>query len=1008
MNKTLYVLLLILFASCTSEVLETGFDSHTCQFHFMGSIGNYEDEPATRAAVNVTEGAVMYLNFPKNVKGKATYENGSWTLSYNGTIEGGDCSAYCFMDVASETSTVVTLDEGEPVYGTTEGICSIAKNGDITVSAQLKPLTPRVRFKGDANSSVSTHVSYEHYHSFNITTGEFQSESQNISTIKLGSNGYSEYYYYTSMASEMAIVYGGESYSASIPFPSVPKSVCLNLPTKSNLNGWTKEKDSPETHEYVDLGLPSGVKWATCNVGASSPEDYGGYYAWGETETKSSYDWKSYKWCKGSSSSMTKYCTSSSYGTVDNKTVLEPEDDVAHVKWGGSWRMPTDAEIDELIEKCTWIWTTQSGTRGYKVTSKSNGNYIFLPAAGFYIGSYLYYDDESGRCWSGSLDESRPYDAWDLDLGSGELYWDYVERYHGQSIRPVWSESVKVTGITFDKSSLPLSVGDTYTLAATVSPSNATNKSLTWESSNKSVATVDSSGKIAAIKAGTATITATANDGSGVMATCSVTITSNQGDNVHEYVDLGLSVKWATCNVGASSPEDYGDYYAWGETETKDYYDWSTYKWCKGSSTTMTKYCTRSSYGTVDNKTVLDPEDDGAHVKWGGSWRMPTDAELTELREKCTWTWTTQNGVYGRNVTSKSNGNSIFLPAAGYREDSWFFGPGTGGDYWSASLIESDQNGAWGVYFSPGNVSRSGFVDGRYVGQSIRPVWSESVKVTGITFDKSSLPLSVGDTYTLTTTVSPSNATDKSLTWSSSDTSVATVSSSGKVSATKAGTATITATANDGSGVKATCSVTVTSNQGDYNGHEYVDLGLSVKWATCNVGASSPEDYGDYYAWGETETKSTYDWSTYKWCKGSYNTMTKYCTDSYYGTVDNKTVLDPEDDVAHVKWGGSWRMPTVADQDELREKCTWTWTTQNGKKGYKVTSKSNGKSIFLPAAGYRLNSSLNNAGTSGYYWSASLDESSPYYAWYVDFGSSNVSRYDFYRCYGRSVRPVCP
>ena len=130
--------------------------------------------------------------------------------------------------------------------------------------------------------------------------------------------------------------------------------------------------------------------------------------------------------------------------------------------------------------------------------------------------------------------------------------------------------------------------------------------------------------------------------------------------------------------------------------------------------------------------------------------------------------------------------------------------------------------------------------------------------------------------------------------------------------------------------------------------HEYVDLGLSVKWATCNMGASSPEEYGDYYAWGETETKSTYDWNTYKWCKGSENTLTKYCTDSDYGTVDNKTVLDPEDDVAHVKWGGNWRMPTDAEIEELRENCIWKWTTQNGKNGYKVTSKKNGNSIFLP------------------------------------------------------------
>lgn len=117
---------------------------------------------------------------------------------------------------------------------------------------------------------------------------------------------------------------------------------------------------------------------------------------------------------------------------------------------------------------------------------------------------------------------------------------------------------------------------------------------------------------------------------------------------------------------------------------------------------------------------------------------------------------------------------------------------------------------------------------------------------------------------------------------------------------------------------------------GTINGHEWIDLGLSVKWATCNVGASKPEDYGDYYAWGETTTKSDYDWDTYKWCKGTYDTMTKYCTDSYYGTVDNRTTLTSSDDVATVKWGSKWRMPTKEEMKELDEDCTWTWTTQNG------------------------------------------------------------------------------
>ena len=149
-----------------------------------------------------------------------------------------------------------------------------------------------------------------------------------------------------------------------------------------------------------------------------------------------------------------------------------------------------------------------------------------------------------------------------------------------------------------------------------------------------------------------------------------------------------------------------------------------------------------------------------------------------------------------------------------------------------------------------------------------------------------------------------------------------------------------------------------------YNGHEYVDLGLSVKWATCNVGAESPEDYGDYFAWGETTSKSTYNLSTYKYCNGSSTTLTKYNTSSSYGTVDNKTQLDLTDDAARANWGGSWRMPTYAEWTELCEQCTWTWTSQNGVKGYKVTSKSNCNSIFLRATGYRIDSSLYDAGTT--------------------------------------------
>ena len=198
----------------------------------------------------------------------------------------------------------------------------------------------------------------------------------------------------------------------------------------------------------------------------------------------------------------------------------------------------------------------------------------------------------------------------------------------------------------------------------------------------------------------------------------------------------------------------------------------------------------------------------------------------------------------------------------------------------------------------------------------------------------------------------------------------------------------------------------------EIDGHRYVDLGLSVKWATCNVGADSPEDYGDYFAWGETKPKSTYNESTYKWYQGDSYDLTKYCTDRDYGTVDNKTQLDLSDDAAHVNWGGSWRMPTYDEWTELKEKCTWTWHRHtyyydDEVVGYEVTSKINGNSIFLPAAGYRDDSRLF---PGGYYWSSSLFTKFPFCAWSMGFDFSIAPLYARapVRYYGLSVRPVCP
>ena len=188
---------------------------------------------------------------------------------------------------------------------------------------------------------------------------------------------------------------------------------------------------------------------------------------------------------------------------------------------------------------------------------------------------------------------------------------------------------------------------------------------------------------------------------------------------------------------------------------------------------------------------------------------------------------------------------------------------------------------------------------------------------------------------------------------------------------------------------------------GTLNGYDWVDLGLSVKWATQNVGASSPSDYGGYYAWGETRNKDNYDWETCFDCLDDEGKS--------WGTykIGGKTSISPTSghDTARENWGGTWRMPTDAENEELCNKCTWTWTSQGGHNGYKVTGP-NGNSIFLPAAGWRDGTDTSYVGEIGHYWSSSLCSQLSYFACFLVFLSSNHYTSNFNRRDGRSVRPV--
>ena len=750
-----------------------------------------------------------------------------------------------------------------------------------------------------------------------------------------------------------------------------------------------------KTYNYVDLGL--SVMWATHNVGTDTPEGYGDYYAWGELEPKTDYSWVNYIFrSEGDSNDNVKfsrYNTNSSYGTIDNKTTLDIENDVAHVLWGGEWRMPTYEEQKELVDNCTWTWTTVNGVKGYRVTSNKTGysdKSIFLPAAGCWnftslneVGNYSHY-------WSSSLCIDETYCAWEIDFNSDHATTrsDNRLRRSGHSVRPVCpSETwLSTVSLSLNNISKTIVISDTCTLRAIVKHGNdIIDRKVVWSTGDSTVAIVNETGFITAIGVGTTTITATCLNKT---ATCTITV----ANPVYEYVDLGLSANWATFNVGAIKPEGYGDYYAWGETEIKSTYSWKNYKWYKSE-----KY--------ASSNITVDIEDDVAHVKWGGSWRMPTKAEQDELCDDCTWTLTTVNGVKGYRVTSNISGytdRSIFLPAAGFRKDEDLYFVGSKGYYWSGSLSAGHLNDPWYIRFDTIDVARERY--GFYYGQPVRPVIPSEAWLSNVSIALSSESESIllGDTCTLRATVKHgSDILNRDISWSTGDSTIATVNETGFVTGKGAGTTVITATCL---GKTATCTITVTLPE-----PEYVDLGLSVKWATCNIGASSPEEYGNYYAWGETETKSSYTWTNYKWCNnGSFKNLTKYNTDSYYGDVDNITILAPEDDIAHITLGGNWRMPTTDEMNELIQYCTWHWTTLNGVYGCVFTSKKVGYmncSIFLPAGGYYQDSKLNE-GSYGNYWTSSLGGTKPGNGSYLYFSSSNAGMGSADRSLGYRIRPV--
>ena len=377
-----------------------------------------------------------------------------------------------------------------------------------------------------------------------------------------------------------------------------------------------------EISNYVDLGLPSGTLWASCNVGSSRPEEVKDYYAWGETTTKKVYDESTYTFNQN-------YALDAN-GAVDSIASLLPENDAATVNLGADWRMPTIEEWKELQKYCKWSWRILNGMSGSLFTAE-NGNWIFLPSAGVFMYNAVNQSANGGNAdyWSSSLaPESEPkIPGFDGNLRAHYLlshfngdHTNAGDAVIGLPVRPVLAK--KVT----DSDRLPQ---ETVTYMC-VRLSGANQKL-------KKIEKFD-------------------------VENVKQVVFEEKIYDEQQFVDLGLpsGTLWAAYNLGAKKPEEAGDFFSWGETKTKNMYSGYDTKFLSQFTGGAVKYCEEDSIAT------LLAEDDAATCNWGPDWRTPTMDDFRELCENCQWTREELNGVVGSKFTA-DNGAWIFIPAAGYR-----------------------------------------------------------------------------------------------------------------------------------------------------------------------------------------------------------------------------------------------------------------------------------------------------------------------------------------------------
>ena len=587
---------------------------------------------------------------------------------------------------------------------------------------------------------------------------------------------------------------------------------------------------------------------------------------------------------------------------------------------------------------------------------------------------------------------------------------------------------ISVTGIALNKTSLSLTEGEEFTLESTVTPDNATNKEVTWTSDNEAVATVSAAGVVKALSAGSANVTVTTVD-QGKTASCAVTVDIKMSAVTGEATHI--SCRNAKISGKANIPQTSSTNLSFGvlystssgvllgsatQFEAKEFDEDYNYTIDIGVLEPETTYYYRSyiiqndevEYGETKSFKTLAVSSMIQTLDAGGV--NPKDATLNAMLDLTDCKYSSIE--YGFELTPEGGqpktlkANNLADKAFSYRDKT--LSRNSGYSYVAYVMLDGIQYKGETKTFTTASIQASLTAEASEVQCNSATISGSLTVQSEGSFSKSAVVYYSKTTNTLDGL--KSNGLKKTLTLGADGSYTAALSS---LSYSTSYNFVVVAKVDD---------VEFVSTIGNFSTiappePSLVDLGLSVKWASFNLGASKPSEYGGYYQWAGTEDVS--DTGIYLYISNcpyhtdssSSSSWTKYNTNSSYGTVDNKTVLEPMDDAASVALGGKWRIPTDEEWTELcnTDNCSWTWTTIDGINGYKVQSKMPGYTdnwIFLPAAGCRDGHYLYDVGSASGYWSSSLYLDKPWRACHMYFTSSNVGRYNHLRYYGLSVRPV--